>query len=112
MLEAWRKPYDIAGTDLLDGPTLALDPAEAGRDNQGLAERMCMPCGTGPRLEGNAGPSHPRGVRRGEKRVDAHRAGEVLGRAFAGGLRTSSLDFHVSNSFLEANSRHPRGRAA
>src|SRR5215207_3997173 len=38
-----REPDHVAGTDLLDRPALALHPAAAGRDDQGLAERVRVP---------------------------------------------------------------------
>ena len=43
MLLARRKPHHVAGPDLLDRPALALHPAAAGGDDQGLAERIRMP---------------------------------------------------------------------
>ncbi len=54
MPRAGREPDDIAGTNFFDRLALALHPAEAGRDDQRLPERMGMPGGTGARLEGDA----------------------------------------------------------
>ena len=55
VLLAGREPDHIAGPDLLDRSALALSPAAAGRHDQGLTERMRMPCGPRARLEGDAG---------------------------------------------------------
>ena len=55
VLLAGREPDHIAGPDFLDRPALALRPAAAGRDDQGLAERMRVPCGARARLERDAG---------------------------------------------------------
>ena len=55
MLFARREPDHVAGPDFLDRPAPTLRPAAAGRHDQGLAERMRVPCGTGAGLEGDAG---------------------------------------------------------
>ena len=55
VLLAGRKPDDVAGPDFLDRAALALRPAAAGGDDQGLAERMGVPGGAGAGLEGDAG---------------------------------------------------------
>src|SRR3989442_10635185 len=44
VLHARGRPDDIAGLDLLLRPTFLLHPARAGGHDQGLAERMAMPC--------------------------------------------------------------------
>src|SRR5690348_1078291 len=94
MLLVGREPDDIAWADFLDRAAFALDPAAAGGDDQGLAERMRVPRGARAGLEGDAGAGNARRVRRTEQRVDAHRAGEILRRSLAGCLRAVSLYFH------------------
>jgi hypothetical protein len=49
-----RKPNDITWPDFLDRAAPTLNPANAGRDDQRLTERMCMPGGAGTRLERDA----------------------------------------------------------
>src|SRR5579863_780412 len=98
VLFAWRKPHDIAGTNFLDWAALALRPAATGRDDQRLAERVRMPGGASARLEGDQSAGDARGIRRGEQRIDAHRAREPIRRAFIGRLRSASFDFHGSSS--------------
>ena len=53
VLLARREPDDVAGADLLDRAALALHAAEAGGDEQRLAERVRVPRGAGARLEGD-----------------------------------------------------------
>src|SRR5207248_3059417 len=54
MLLAGCKPDHITWPNFLDRAALALHPAEAGRDDQRLAEWMGMPGGAGTRLERDA----------------------------------------------------------
>ena len=49
------EPDDVAGADFLDRAALALDPAAAGGDDQGLAQRMRVPGGARAGLERDAG---------------------------------------------------------
>ena len=77
------------------GAAFALRPAAAGGDDEGLAEWMGVPGGAGAGLEGDAGALDEGGVGRLKERVDADGAGEPVGRAFGGGLRAGSFDFHV-----------------
>ena len=86
VLFSGRKPDDVAGTDLLDGPAPALGAAAAGGDDEGLAERMGVPGGARAGLEGDAGADDARGIGRLKQRIDADRAGEVICRALAGWL--------------------------
>jgi hypothetical protein len=55
VLLARREPDHVAGMDFLDRAALPLDPAAAGRDDQGLPERMGVPRRPGPGLERDAG---------------------------------------------------------
>jgi hypothetical protein len=50
---------DVAGADFLPLLALALVPAGAGNDNQGLAERMRVPGAPGAGLEADQGPREP-----------------------------------------------------
>ena len=92
---AGGKPDDIAGTDLLDGRAFALSQAAAGGDDQRLAERVGMPCGSRARLEGDACTLNECWIRSLEERIDPYCAGEPIGGSFGGGLRTVAFDLHV-----------------
>ena len=83
VLLAWRKPDDVAGTDFLDWPTFGLRPAKARRDNEGLAERMGVPRGTGARFECDVTAAHTRGITSLEYRVYADGAGKIGCGSFA-----------------------------
>ena len=50
-----REPDHVTRTDLLDRAAFALNPAAAGRDDQGLTERMRVPCRARARLECDEG---------------------------------------------------------
>src|SRR5947209_2063995 len=108
MLLTGRKPDHIAGPNLLDRAALALNPTAAGGDNQSLAERVRMPGGAGTRLECDAAAADTCRIGRLEQRVHAHRAGEILSRPLAGGLRTASFDLHGSIPSFCWDSRRPR----
>ena len=86
VLLARREPDHVARPDFLDRAAPALRPAAAGRHDQGLAQRVRVPCRAGAGLERDAGAAHARRSGRLEQRIDAHRAGEPLGRSFAGRL--------------------------
>ena len=75
-----REPDDVALLDFLDGAALALHPAAAGGDDQGLAQRVGVPGGAGAGLEGDARAADARRGGRLEQRIDAHGAGEIVGR--------------------------------
>src|SRR5205809_3890725 len=45
VLLARREPDHITGPDFFNRIAFALHPAAAGRDNERLTKRMCMPCG-------------------------------------------------------------------
>ena len=94
VLLARREPDHVARPDLLDRAAPRAAPAAAGRHDQGLAQRVGVPCGAGAGLEGDAGAGGARRIGRLEQRVDAHRAGEPVGRTLAGWLRAASLDVH------------------
>ena len=81
MLLARREPDHVAGTDFLDRAALALDPAAAGRDDQGLAQRVRVPGGPAPGLERDLAAAARAGSRL-KQRIDAYSAGELIGRPF------------------------------
>jgi len=62
VLLAGREPDDITGPDFLDVAAPALRAATASRDDEGLTQRMGMPCGTRTRLEGYAGALNKCGI--------------------------------------------------
>ena len=64
MLFQRLEPDHVAGTNLLDGATFVLGPTAARGDDEGLAERMRMPCGARARLEGDDGSGDKRGIGR------------------------------------------------
>lgn len=86
MLFAGRKPNNVAGADFFHGSVFALRPAATGCDNESLAQRMRMPCGSRAGLERDAcaGDAGRRG--RLEQWIDAHCAGEPVCRALVGWL--------------------------
>src|SRR3954471_16333114 len=58
MLQAGRKPDDIAWPNFFDRPAVGLAPAEPRRDDQRLAKRMCVPRGARARLERDMSDGH------------------------------------------------------
>jgi len=88
------EPNDVAGADLLDGAAEALGPAEAGGDDEGLAEGVSVPVGARAGREGDGGSLDERGFGRGEERVDADGASEPVGGAGGGGLGAVAGDVH------------------
>ena len=58
MLLARREPDHITRPNFLDGSSPALCAAAAGRDDEGLTERVRMPCSPRARLESYAGTLH------------------------------------------------------
>ena len=90
VLLARREPDHVAGTDLLDRATLPLDPAAAGRDDEGLAQRVGVPGRPGPGLQRDAVAGRTGWHFRREQRVDADRAGEPVGRPLADGCDPTS----------------------
>src|SRR6267154_2769489 len=82
LLAGWKPDY-IAGTDFFDRSALALRPAKARRDDEGLTERMGVPHGAGAGLEGDVTAADAHRVAHPEHRVHADRAGEPGLGAFA-----------------------------
>ena len=96
MLFARLEPDHITWPDLLDGSALALHPAEARDDDQGLAERMRMPCGASTGFKRDAACGCAPCIVGGEQRIDPDSAGKPLGWTFSGWLGAISLDLHQS----------------
>ena len=67
-----RAPDHVPGADFDDGFVLALGPAEALRDDEGLAQGMGMPGRTRARLESHEAGSDAGWLRRLDDRIDAH----------------------------------------
>src|SRR5436309_645424 len=64
MLLARRAPDDIARSNHFDRTTPALHEPAAGRDDQGLTQRMGVPCGPGAWLKRDAGAPRARRIGR------------------------------------------------
>src|SRR6266403_6391932 len=95
MLQARWKPHDVAWADFFDGTALALHPSQARGNDQGLAERMGVPCRPCAGFEGDLATAHPRRIWRLEQRIYPDRSGKPVWRPFGGGPRTVSFDFHI-----------------
>src|SRR5215472_5797117 len=86
MLPPPRKPDHVGGVDFLNQATPDLGPPAARRDDQGLTERMGVPCGARTGFERDAGAATTCRIERLEQRVNADRAGEIVRRPFTGRL--------------------------
>ena len=82
MFQTRREPNDIAGTDFLDGPAFALNPAEAESDDQCLAQRVRVPGGSGAGFERDARGSRSRWLFWLKQRINPQIAGEPVCRTF------------------------------
>src|SRR5271166_237996 len=100
MLLARREPDHVTGMDFLDRAALPLDPAATGDDDEGLPQRVGVPRRPGRGLERDAGTGRACWSLWLEKRVDADRASEPVGRPFSGRLGANSFDFHVNLRML------------
>jgi hypothetical protein len=76
VLHSRRDPHHIARPDFLDRPVLALDPAVTGGDDQGLTERMGVPCRASARLESDSAAASPGRLGRAEQRIDTNRTAD------------------------------------
>ena len=110
MLQARRKPDDIAGPDFLDRSAIGLDPAEPRCDDQRLTKRMRVPRAARARLERDMSAGDARRIARLEQRVDAHWASEVIRRSLGGRPRAASCDLHLFHSLLESGHSTPARR--
>ncbi len=86
MLLARREPDHVARPNFLDRAAPALHPAAASRHDQGLAQRVGVPCCPSAGLERDTGARRACRIVRLEQGVDADRAGEPISRPFAGRL--------------------------
>src|SRR3954451_18272672 len=92
-------PDDVAGADLLAWLAVALVPAGAGGDDQGLAERMAVPRAARAGREADQGAGEAGGVAPGELPFDRDVAGEIGVWAFLRGLRAVADDGHRGVAF-------------
>src|SRR5216684_7620907 len=99
LLAGW-KPDDVAGTDFFDRSALALHPAKARRDDEGLTERMGVPRGAGAGLESDVTTADACRFSHLKHRVHADRAGEPGLGAFARRPRAVAFDIHCSTPSL------------
>jgi hypothetical protein len=84
-LTRWEPDY-VSWPNVLDRTTPALDPAEALRHDQGLAQRVVVPCCPSAGLERDTGTDRAGRIGCLEQGVYAYHTGKVLGRSFAGRL--------------------------
>jgi len=77
------EPNHIAGPDFFDRPAPMLSAPAARRNDQGLAERVRVPCRPGARFKRDTGPTHARRFWRLKEWVDPHRTGKPVGRSWA-----------------------------
>src|SRR4051794_24160257 len=73
VLLARREPDHVSRTDFFDGAAFTLSPAETGRHDQRLPQRVRVPCSPGTWFEGDARATHPRRIRRLEQRINPDR---------------------------------------
>ncbi len=81
-----RAPDDVARPNLLHWTAPAQHQAATIYHDQVLPQRMRVPRGPGAWLERDAGAERARRTGRLKQGIDAHTAGEILRRPFAGGL--------------------------
>ena len=86
MLLTRRDPDHVTRPDFLDRAAPALRPAAAGRHDQGLAQRVGVPCRPSAGLERDTGAERAGWMGRLEQGVNAYGAGKVLGRSLDGWL--------------------------
>src|SRR5579875_3571667 len=94
MLLARRDPHRVAGADLADRPAPGLDPADARRDVQRLAERMRVPGRARARLEADPGRAQPRRVGRLDDGILPDGPGETRRAHLARGARSACEYVH------------------
>ena len=94
MLLSGREPDYVAGMDLFNGASFVLRPSAACGDDEGLAERVGMPCSSRAGLEGDAGGGNKRRIRSLKEGVDADGAGKPIRGALGGGFGADALDIH------------------
>src|SRR5438874_12717891 len=80
------EPDHVTRPNVLDRTSPALYPAAASRHDQGLAQRVAVPCCPSAGLERDTGADRACRIGRLEQGVNAYSAGKVLCRSFAGRL--------------------------
>lgn len=95
MLLTRRKPDHVARPNFFDRAAPSLGKTAAGGYDQGLAQWMGVPCSACTRLERDTDADDARRRSRLEQGIDAHTAGKVFGRPFAGWQRATACDVHV-----------------
>ena len=103
MPHAWREPDHVTRTNLLDRAAFLLDPAAAGRDDEGLPQRVGMPRRPGAGFERDAGTGRACRSPRLEQGVDGNRVREPVRRSLTGRLRPDSRDVHLGLHKLRSN---------
>ena len=78
MFLARREDHDVARTNFLDRPALALRPAAARRDDEDLTKRVRMPGRARAGLERDCIAGRTRGSSHRKQRVNADHPGELL----------------------------------
>src|SRR5437764_4220049 len=94
MLLTGFEPDDVARSNLLDRSAVALYTSDAKRDDQRLAERVCVPSRASAGLEGHDVSRGARRLVHAEERVDSNDAGEPVGWSLGRRLRSATRDFH------------------
>jgi hypothetical protein len=79
MLFAGLEPDDVTRANFLDRSSPTLHPAAAAGHDERLAQRVRVPRGARPGLEGHTGTTRACRNRRFEQRVNTHGAGKPLG---------------------------------
>jgi hypothetical protein len=83
---AWPEPHDVTGANLLNRPAVPLHTSTTGRDDQRLAEWMCVPGRASAGFEGDHRTTDARWFVALKRLVDAHGASEPVGGPFGGRL--------------------------
>ena len=79
-LFAWREPNHVAWPDVLNGPVPALQASEAGRRDERLSERVCVPRRPRTEFERDSCARDACGRGRLKQRIDANRSSEAVAR--------------------------------
>jgi hypothetical protein len=87
-----RDSDDVARSNFLDSATPLLDAARAGRDDQDLTSRMCVPRRAGTGLERDGPATGECGGERLEQHLDANVTREILRRRRPYGARAGARD--------------------
>src|SRR3954462_9307203 len=79
VLLARREPDHVSRTDFFDRAAFPLSPAETGRHDQRLPQRVRVPRSPGTGFERDARTTNPRRIRGLEQRIDPDRTGKLVG---------------------------------